>query len=363
MSRTITPTLRDIAQRCGVTAATVSRVLNANYSNNFSVSKEMRKNIFRTAAELGYRPNFVAKNLARRQTRVIGIIGKNTISGWPGDIYQQTLEAAIRFLQINGFNVCRMAPSIEYNASELPPWQVDGILVIQECSEDTIEEMERRQLPYVVINGPSGPSGSLVIPDDYEAVGVAVRHLAALGHRRIAYAGPTPIHRPHSSIQERHQAYLAELNKYNLSPVIGHDEPFISADEYLALAVMEEKATAVLAYDHIVALQLLHGASSLQIRIPRDISLMCFNDEYYCSLVRPSLTTLAIPSWQMGRLAAQVLLKNIQLSPSQRITECIKRPFKLTVRSSTGASLSDPDGCPAGAAWGSLRRSVDFSSS
>ena len=141
------PTIRDIAQRCGVTAATVSRVLNRNYSNNFSASKELQDQVFRVSEELGYRPNFVAKNLAQHKTSVIGIIGKDTVFGWPSDIYRKTVEAAICFFQSHRYEVFSFAPNLKRDEVELPPWHVDGILMIQDFSSRTIDEMERRQLP------------------------------------------------------------------------------------------------------------------------------------------------------------------------------------------------------------------------
>lgn len=329
------PTVREVAQRCGVSIATVSRVLNGNYSNGFSVRKEVQGHITRVADELGYRPNIAAKNLVRRQTKVVGMIGNNTVFGWPSNIYQKTIEAAVRFFQAQEFDICSTAPNLERDVTELPPWRVDGILVIQECSVETFDEMEKLRLPYVVINGPSGPSGSRVIPDDIDATCRAIRHLTALGHHHIAYAGPTLEHRRHASIQDRHETYLTELAKHGLTPVMGHDSAFKSAPEFLATVVLQEKATAIVAYDHVVALKILHDAPLYNIQIPDQVSLICFNDEYFCDIVKPSLSTLGIPSQYMGELAAELLLKNLRLPPEERVVECIKLPLELTIRSST----------------------------
>lgn len=334
------PTVREVAKRCGVSIATVSRVLNGNYSHGFSVRKEVQAHITRVADELGYRPNIAAQNLVRRQTKVVGMIGNNTVFGWPSNIYQKTIETAVRYFQSQDFDVCSTAPNLDRDVTELPPWRVDGIVVIQECSAETLEEMEKLRLPYVVINGPCGPSGSCVIPDDVDATCRAIRHLTALGHRRIAYAGPTPEHRKHASIQNRHDTYVTELQKYGLMPILGHHRVFKSAPEFLASAVLQEKATAILAYDHVVALKILHDAPFYNIQIPEDVSLLCFNDEYFCDIVKPALSTLGIPSEQMGELAARILLRNIHLPPDERTVECVKLPLELTVRSSTGRPRS-----------------------
>jgi len=329
------PTIRDIALRCGVTPATVSRVLNGNYSNNFSLVKDRQEQILQVAAPLGYRPNIIAKSLVRRKTSAVGIIGKSTICTWPGDLYQKIVESAVRYFQDNKYDVFRFAPNIERDATELPPWRVDGIVVIQECSGKTIEEMEKIRLPYVVINGAGGPSASRVIPDDIEATRRAISHLYYLGHRRIAYAGPTPQHRNHMSIQSRHETYLHELREYGLEFISGHDILFQSAPDFLAQAVLKEGATAILAYDHIIAIKLLHDAMLYDIQIPEQVSLMCFNDEYLCDIVKPPLTTIGIPSCKMWQLAAELLLKQIETPVKDRVAKCVKLPEELTIRAST----------------------------
>lgn len=76
ISRHTMPTIPDIARRCGVSAATVSRILNGNYSNNFSLGKDRQEQILQVAAQPGYRPNFIGQSLVRRKTLAVGIIGK-----------------------------------------------------------------------------------------------------------------------------------------------------------------------------------------------------------------------------------------------------------------------------------------------
>jgi DNA-binding LacI/PurR family transcriptional regulator len=102
---------------------------------------------------------------------------------------------------------------------------------------------------------------------------------------------------------------------------------------------MKHHATAILAYDHIEAMRILHGAHTLEIQIPRQVSLVCFNDEYLCSIVTPPLTTVAVPSRQMGQIAATMLLTHMK-SPADYRPECVKLTQNLVVRSSTAAPLS-----------------------
>ncbi len=334
------PTAREIANQCGVSVATVSRVLNRNFKNGFSVRRELHERITKMADELGYRPNLAARNLAQQQTHIIAFLGCNTSFGWPTNIYQLTCETAIRFLQSHGYNICTAAPNLERDNTELPPWRVDGVVVLQECSPETIEEMERIQLPYVVINGVGGANCCSIVPDDVDATQRAVGHLLDLGHQRIAYAGPSPEHRHHASIGHRHRTYLSEISTHGLEPISGHEASFVSGLDFLVSSVLKQKATAIIAYDHVIAMKLLHDANILNIEIPKQVSLVCFNDEKLCDLVVPPLTTVGVPSAKMGQVAAELLLKQIESPKEKCPPECIKLQEDLIIRSSTAEPLS-----------------------
>jgi len=334
----LVPTVKEVAAHCGVSGATVSRVLNGNYNHGFSVSKEVHQRITEAADALGYRPNLAAKNLVRKQTKMVTILGCNTILGWPGNIYQTIINASVRALHVRGYDVCITVPTLEQEDVELPSWRVDGAIVLQECTRKTIELMEKTNLPYVVVNGVGGPSCSTVIPDDVEAMRRAIGHLIDLGHSRIAYAGPTREHKEHRSIGDRHDTYLSELSKHGFEPIAGHDTVFRSAPAFLASAVIKNHATAILAYDHVEAIKILQGAHMLDIQIPRQVSLMCFNDEYICDIVTPPLTCVGVPSRQMGRIAARMLLTWLE-SPEDYVPECVKLSQELTIRSSTAPPL------------------------
>jgi DNA-binding LacI/PurR family transcriptional regulator len=333
--------MREIAAYCGVSAATVSRVLNGNYAHGFSVSREVQTMILRVAEELGYRPNLAARNLVQRQTKTIGVLGCNVVCGWPSDFYQNTIESAVRLLQGHGYHVCIAAPNMERDRTELPPWRIDGVIVIQECSPETIDEMERVHLPYVVVNGQGGPNCSSVVPDDIEATRHAVTYLHQLGHRRIAYAGPTPDHRQHASIIDRHDTYLSELSRLGLEPLLGQTQVLTSALDFLVSVVLKNNATAIIAYDHIIALKLLHDARVLNIHIPQQVSLMCFNNEYLCDLIVPPLTTVGVQSRRMGKIAAELLLKQIDAQANEHPLECIKTQHELIIRASTASPPGD----------------------
>ena len=329
------PTTREIAKECGVSIATVSRVLNKNYKNGFSVRKELHDRIFEVADELGYRPNLSAQNLSCQKTNMIAFLGLNTSFGWPTNIYQPMCESATQIFQNEGYNVCTAAPNLDRDNTELPPWRVDGVVVIQECSVKTLDEMERLNIPYVVVNGVGGQSCSTVVPDDVDATKRVFKHLLDLGHKRIAYAGPSPEHRRHASIQQRHRTFLSELKEHDLELIEGHETHFASGLDYLVFSVLKQKATAIVAYDHVIAMRLIHDANLLSIEIPKHVSVICFNDEKLCDLVVPPLTSVGVPSVKMGKVAAELLLEQIE-SPKAKVPPIhITLQENLVIRSST----------------------------
>lgn len=116
----------------------------------------------------------------------MAILGCDVALGWLGNIYQAVIDACVRTLHAGGYNICLTVPNLEENRCELPPWKVDGAIVLQEYSPETIEAMERVNLPYVVINGIGGSCCSSVIPDDIGATKRALCHVEE--HLRNLYS-------------------------------------------------------------------------------------------------------------------------------------------------------------------------------
>ena len=139
------PTIKEIAANCGVSQATVSRVLNGNYKHGFTVRPEVHQRIIDMANSLGYRPNLAAKNLVRQKTSVIAILGCDVALGWPGNIYQAIVDSCVRELHSGEYDVCMSIPNLAKDRCELPPWKVDGAIVLQECAPETIEVLERNR--------------------------------------------------------------------------------------------------------------------------------------------------------------------------------------------------------------------------
>ncbi|HBG27883.1 MAG TPA: hypothetical protein DDX75_12410 [Phycisphaerales bacterium] len=342
--------LRDVAKVAGASKSTVSRVLNNKLGNGFTVTESVRNRILDVSRELGYRPNLIAQSLSNQQRMMIHILGGCHALHDLGDIYQTAVNEIVSIIDdtLEDGSVTVDMSSHRENKSELPPWHINAAIILAKCNASTIGELEQANIPYIVINGPAGKNGSMVVPDDVNGMRLAIKHLAELGHKRISYAGPQAAFlRGHSSVYDRHHTYLTEMEKHNLPVMSGHDKLFStiktyenlykSAIQYIETSVLENKATAIIVYGHMEALNLVQAAQSLGVSVPEQLSIICFCDQHSCDIMSPSMTFIDLMSKEMGQAAAKLLLK--QLSQPEKIEpEIIKVPEQLVQRRTTAAA-------------------------
>jgi LacI family transcriptional regulator len=332
-------TLNDVATEAGVNKSTVSRILNNRLGNGFSVTEEVRKRVLAAAEKLSYRPNLIAQGLTLQSTRMVHIIGGRYALSDLGNIYQTVVNSITSIMDCSEdvFDVTVDMSHHDVQSSELPPWKIDGAIVLARANLSTLRELEDSQIPYVVVNGPAGKSGSSVVPDDKCGTKNAIQYLAELGHRIIAYANSRPDYLVgHSSLADRHQTYLREMKKLGLSVAPGHDEWLKSAEEFLTAAAIENGATAVLAYGHMEGLNLMQAAHKLGIAVPGRLSVLCFCDQQAAAAMSPLLSFIDLMSSEMGRIAAELLLKHIK-NPNEAEPTTIKLAEQLVIRSSTAS--------------------------
>jgi LacI family transcriptional regulator len=309
------PSLNDVAEQAGVSKSTVSRILNNRLGNGFSVKEEVRLRVLEVAKKLNYRPNLIAKSLTMRSTKMIHIFGGNHALSELGNIYQTVVNNITQIIdsQAEGFDVTVDMSHHKPEDSEMPAWKIDGAIILARCTERTMEEIVQMEIPYVVINGICPAGGFSVVPDDIGGTRKAIEYLRELGHTKIAYSGPlAPYLAGHSSIRDRHDTYIAEMKNHGLPTIFGSQELLDSAENFMKEAVLAKGATAILAYGHMGALNLLQAAHSLEIPVPERVSIICFCDEYANRVMSPGLTFMDLCSVKMGSLAADLLLKQIR---------------------------------------------------
>ncbi|MFA5292715.1 MAG: LacI family DNA-binding transcriptional regulator [Phycisphaerae bacterium] len=372
--------LYDVAKAAGVSKSTASLVLNNKIGNGFSVTDEVRDRILDVSRKLGYRPNLIAQSLSKLNREMIHILGGSHALHDFGDIYQTAVNKIVSMIDagFEDYNITVDMSLHHENKSELPPWHVSAAVILARCNPATVEDLERTNIPYIVINGPAGKLGSQVLPDDVNGMKLAIKYFVELGHKRIAYAGPecvavdywwaesnvVPIPaflKGHSSVYDRHQTYLEQMKAYGLTPMSGHErlpstektdknlndseekaykDLHNSAVRYIKKTVLQDKATAIIVYGHMEALNLLQIAQALNISVPEQLSIICFCDKHACNIMSPSMSFIDLMSEEMGQAAAELLIR--QLEHSELISpQIIKLPERLIVRGTTSKPPND----------------------
>ena len=322
------PTITDVAKLCGVTPATVSRVLNGKAK--FSASQAVRDKIVATAEKLGYVPDLSARNLNRRQTHIIGLFGSPQTHVAEG-INESLIEGCAEVLHAGGYDVFFELGALNRGA---PAWRFDGAILIQAPRADLVADLDKRRVPYVCVNERVGKASANVLADDVMGTRRAVDHLKQLGHTRIAYANARATYLEHYSVSERYETLMTLSKGRHVQVVPGHDTPFTSAKAFLTSAVVEQKATAILCYDHRIAVELMGAAAGMKLRVPQDVSLVCFNDVFPVAQMHPPLTTITVSGRDIGRIGADMLLHNLRKTSSTPTKE-IRVAEDLIVRGST----------------------------
>ncbi len=332
------PRLSDIAEAAGVSTATVSRVLNAKPG----VSEEKRDAVLTAIDMMGYeRP----ASLRHKTEGLVGIVVPELSNPiFPSFVHQLESQLAKR-----GYTplLCSQSPGgmTEDDAVELLLSQgVSGIIFVSGLHADLGVPVDRyrsltqRGIPLAFINGGrEGIDGTFVSTDDRSAMDVAVRHLVALGHTRIALlVGPdrfVPSQRKAEAFQAAMQEHLARSAG---KAKVFHSWYTVEGGAAAAQQALQDDCTAVVCGSDIMALGAIEAARSLGLKVPRDFSVIGFDDSQLMAFVDPPLTTIHQPVGALGQAAVSALLGEFDGNPGPR-TELLFRP-ELIVRASTGAT-------------------------
>jgi LacI family transcriptional regulator len=331
------PTITDVAKLCGVTPATVSRVL--NNKQKFSTSQAVREKIHAVARKLGYVPDLSARNLNRQSTHIIGIFASPETHLSEG-IYESLLEGIRQVVDDSEYDVFLDLSGSRDHA--VPFWRFDGAILLQSPRAEIVKELDRRRVPYVCVNEKVGTPAAQVVADDAMGMEFAVEHLHRLGHRRIAYANARATYLTHYSVTERYETLIQAVRERRMELARGHEAPFSDGIPFLEQSVIGGKATAVITYDHHIATMIVGAAHAMKLAVPGDVSLICFNDVFPVALLPPPLTAVSVSGHEMGRIGAEHLLSVLMSEEREAQTREIRVPQSLVVRASTAAPAGHP---------------------
>jgi DNA-binding LacI/PurR family transcriptional regulator len=352
-------TITEIAEAAGVSLTTVSRALN---NIDHPMNKDTKERILKIAREMGYQPNLVARSLRMDRTFNIGIIVENIQSPFTPPIIRGIQD----YLKPEGYSSTIINsdwdPKIESDAIQsLNNRQIDGIIFVETWhrSSDAVEMMTNK--PFVFVHRLfNGHCPNSVIPDDYGGARLIVHHLLELGHRRIAYIdGP----KDWDASKNRLKGYKDEMADSN----IPYDNHLVKRGDwevkggYLATQAwigVENPPTAIFAANDLMALGAIYALQEKGLRVPQDIAIAGYDNRNFTSFVRPSITTVTLPCYEMGESAAKLLLNFINGEVKE--TEPIEILGHLIVRESCGAiegkwQFEDDQGSSA---WRKKRRKI-----
>jgi LacI family transcriptional regulator len=337
----MTMTLKDLGRLAGVHPSTVARVLNGEPRQR--VSEEVRTRILELAREHGYQPNYLARSLRMKRSFVIGTAIPDIANPFFAMLFRGIEDA----LADSGYSAIMTNtdddPAREQRSiTMLHGRQVDGLLIATARREDpTIEALQEAEFPFVLVNRHTDPiPANAVVPDDYAGAAAAVDHLVALGHRRIAHiAGSDEM----STGYTRHLGYLETIQRHHLpvDPDLVVRGSFREPGGYEAmrrLLDLLQPPTAVFAVNDLAAIGAIRAIEDASLRVPRDISIVGFNDLSAAIGTVRMLTTVRLPLHDMGVAAAKRLLAHITsgtVSPEPLVI-----PIELVVRQSTAPAPS-----------------------
>jgi LacI family transcriptional regulator len=333
------PTLRDVAEAAGVHAATASRALNP--ATRGLVNADTARRVIKVAEQLGYRPNPIARGLKTAKSGTVGIV----IPDLMNPLFPPIVRGIEEVLESAGYsglivNTDNDPGREQWQIELLRSRQVEGLIVATaRVDHPMMEQLHREGVVMVMVNRrPEGVDVPSITPDDAAGVELAVRHLADLGHTRIAHvAGPQTT----STGVGRARAFRAAVRDLGLD-----DDPRLvtttdswsedaGAEGLRRLLDSGAEFTAIFAGNDLIALGCYDVFRERGIDCPAEMSVVGFNDMPFLDKLRPPLTTIAIPHQQIGAEAARLLLDAI--ADQTRPSRSVMLPPSLVVRESTAA--------------------------
>lgn len=333
----MTLTLKALGRLAGVHPSTVARVLNDDPRQR--VSEEVRQRILALASEHNYQPNHLARSLRTKRSAVIGTLIPDIANPFFALLFRGIEDAlAERDFSVILANTDDNRAREERGVAMLRGRQVDGLILATARRHDpTIERLAAEHVPFVLVNRHTDANyPNAVVPNDYAGAGMAVDHLVALGHRRIGHiAGSDEM----STGATRRRGYRDALARHHIpfDPALLVEGSYRDAGGFEAmrrLLALPDPPTAVFAVNDLAAAGAIRAIQEAGLQVPRDISLVGFNDLSTVVATSPGLTTLRVPLHAMGMAAARRLLAQIMGEPLP--SEPVVQHVSLVVRDSSG---------------------------
>ncbi len=333
--------LKDIAHLAGVSASTVSFVLNGK-AKQMRISESLAKKIITLANKEGYKPNQIAVSLRTGQSKIIGLIVESIGGHFFGALAKVIEEEAEK----NGYRIVYCSTENDAEKGKdmirmLSNTQVDGYLITPVAGmEKEISELLRFNRPLVLLDGyfPGIPAPYVLI-NNAAGVTEGMDHLFAKGHKKIAFVS-VDIDLAH--IKEREKAYAAAMKKHKLP----YNKSLLFKLEYNYDKVLGAKALssfitrhpdldAIFFATNYLGITGLQSLAALGLKIPDDMAVICFDDHDIFALYPPGIATIQQPIQEIGKTAIQLLIKQLTKEKLSPLKQSVEIKGILVARGST----------------------------
>lgn len=328
-------TIFDVAELSGYSKATVSRA----FVNPERVSKQAKEKIYFAANRLNYTPNAIAQAMVRKRTNNIGfVIYEKQYAVVTNPFYSTIFESVLQTCSQKGYSLfissdrgLRMP-----NGQVYVKKQVDGIILAGQSDEQMVLDLQRQGMPVVLLNNSMDMDNLVcVTADQYTGSLMAMQHLLDRGHRHIGLlAGKFSPH----VCAGRNKGYYDVLLGAGI-PVDNQNiqivEPTIemAIEGANALLTLPDPPTALYCTSDVIGIGAIKAALRLGLRVPEDVAIIGFDNDQNSCIVEPELTTIHVQRAEMGRIAAEKLIAQIECELPKK--ELIQTPVELLVRCST----------------------------
>jgi len=307
-------TMHDVAQTAGVSLMTVSRVVN----NKDDVSQITRKKVMEVIEQLNYRPSSIARGLATQRTGALGLVVPDIANPFFASIVRSAEEEAYAKNYSVFLGNTNEDPRRELAVlHSLEDKQVDGLILCSSRLEDNtlFEILERFPTTVLVFRERKDANAGAFTIDDVFGGQVAIEHLLKSGHRNIGLISGPPIS---LSAFGRLKGYQAALQAANISvndSWTRHCRPVVEGGQEAAYDLLRDnpEITALFCHNDLVAVGAMQACAELGLRIPGDIAIIGYDDIRLAELVSPALTTLHIPTAEIGAKTMRMLLEQIEV--------------------------------------------------
>lgn len=335
-------TIADVARLASVSKATVSAVLN----DRPGISPKTRVKVLEVIKKLDYHPNQIARALSNKETKSIGLVIKEI----DNPFFAKITKGVFDICSQQGYTVLlgssELSPAKERECIEtLIKQRVDGLIIspLQGSTLDFtyLSELISQNYPLVTLEKVQNHRTNFVDIDNAQAACQAVSYLIRQGHTRIAhFAGPGYSAHANDRIEGYKQAFIDHRLKLNPQAIIRVGSYIQNGyQKGRELFKTSHLPSAVFCYNDLVAIGLLNALEELNISVPGSISVLGFDDIEFCESVKVPLTTVHVPSYEIGQSAADLLIQQIK-QRMQPLNRNITLAASLIVRKSCASIMA-----------------------